>query len=618
MKRGRGGIRDIEFSVQLLQLVHGGADPALRSPTTLDALAELGAGGYVDMEDARSLDYAYRLLRTVEHRLQLVAEQQVHTLPAGGEAMDRLARVMGYRDTAEAGAGELLAGYLTRQQATVRAIHEHLFFRPLLDQLTRGVTTPPLPSEAVVTRLAAFGFADAERTRQALKELTRGLTRSSRLMQQMLPLLLGWLSESPDPDLGLLGLRILTTGDQRATELAVAFRESPEAARRLCLLLGTGRLFAETFEHQPDLIPSLGHPDGLVPRPPGALRAGSANALAWRDHVEDRQLGLLRFKRREELRVAAADVLDLAGAGREDPVVETAGQLTELAEACVAAALDSLQPPLPFAVVALGRFGGAELSYASDLDLLFVYDGSTPADFTAAERLGEHLVRFLAGASPPSRIYPVDLALRPEGKDGPLARSLDGYRAYYGRWARTWERQALVRARPVAGDAGVAERFMEIVEPHVWDAPLGDDDIREIPPHEGPHRARAAARRRRSPVPPQARPGLAVRRGVHRPAPAAAPRRAVHRDHGCARRAGRRRRSVRRRPGRPGRRLPLLRTHAEPVVPGAGHAGRRPPQPPRAPHPPRPLPGHRSPGAAGAVPAHDPPEPDRGRAPVLR
>ncbi|HEV3497718.1 MAG TPA: bifunctional [glutamine synthetase] adenylyltransferase/[glutamine synthetase]-adenylyl-L-tyrosine phosphorylase, partial [Actinomycetes bacterium] len=480
VKRGRGGIRDIEFSVQLLQLVHGGADPALRSPTTLAALAELGAGGYIEPEDARSLDYAYRLLRTVEHRLQLVAEQQVHTLPTGGEAMDRLARVMGYRDTPEAGAGELLSGYLTRQQATVRAIHEHLFFRPLLDQLTRGATAPPLPSEAVITRLAAFGFADAERTRQALKELTRGLTRSSRLMQQMLPLLLGWLSESPDPDLGLLGLRILTTGDQRATELAVAFRESPEAARRLCLLLGTGRLFAETFEHQPDMIPSLGQPDSLAPRPPGALLAGSAQALAWRDHVEDRQLALLRYKRREELRVAAADVLDLADATGEDQVVVTAGQVTALAEACLATALGSLRPTIPFAVIAMGRFGGAELSYASDLDLLFVYDGTTAEDFATAERLGTQLVRFLAGATPPSRIYDVDLDLRPEGKDGPLARSLDGYRAYYERWAQTWERQALVRARPVAGDPGLGQRFMELVEPHVWRDPFPEDDVREI------------------------------------------------------------------------------------------------------------------------------------------
>jgi glutamate-ammonia-ligase adenylyltransferase len=481
VKRGRGGIRDIEFSVQLLQLVHGGQDPALRSPTTLDALAELGGGGYVDPADARALDYAYRLLRAVEHRLQLVAEQQVHTLPSDARALDRLARVMGYRDTAEQRAGQLLAGYLSRQQATVRAIHEHLFFRPLLDQLTRGEGSP-LPPAAVVARLAAFGFADADRTRQALQELTRGLTRSSRLMQQMLPLLLGWLSEAPDPDLGLLGLRVLTSGHQQATELAVAFRESPEAARRLCLLLGTGRLFAQTLEHHPDLIPSLGHPDGLAPRPEGALHAGAGNALAWRDHVEDRQVGLLRYKRREELRVAAADVLDLASATGDDQVVVTAGQLTALAEACLAAALDSLTPPVPFAVVAMGRFGGSELSYASDLDLLFVYDGSTAADFAAAERVGATLVRFLAGLTPPTRIYPVDLDLRPEGKDGPLARSLDGYRAYYERWARTWERQALVRARPVAGDADVARRFMELIEPHVWrdGQGLDDDDVREI------------------------------------------------------------------------------------------------------------------------------------------
>jgi glutamate-ammonia-ligase adenylyltransferase len=480
VKRGRGGIRDIEFSVQLLQLVHGGQDPALRSPTTLDALAELGAGGYVDVTDARALDYAYRLLRAVEHRLQLVAEQQVHTLPSDARALDRLARVMGYRDTAEARAGELLARYLSRQQATVRAIHEHLFFRPLLDQLTGGEAPLLLPETAVLARLSAFGFADAARTRQALQELTRGLTRSSRLMQQMLPLLLGWLSESPDPDLGLLGLRVLAGGEQQANALAVAFRESPEAARRLCLLLGTSRLFAQILERQPDMIPSLGQPDGLTARAPATLRTGAANATAWREHLEDRQAGLLRYKRREELRVAAADVLDIAGTAGDDQVVVTAGQLTALAEACVAAALDALAPPLPFAVVAMGRFGGGELSYASDLDLLFVYDGSTPADFAAAERVAGALVRFLAGLSPPTQMYPVDLDLRPQGKDGPLARSLDGYDAYYRRWARTWERQALVRGRPVAGDAEVARRFMEVVEPHVWDGGLTDDDIREI------------------------------------------------------------------------------------------------------------------------------------------
>ncbi len=482
VKRGRGGIRDIEFSVQLLQLVHGRADPDLRSPTTLDALAVMGATGYVDPADARALDSAYRLLRTVEHRLQLVHEQQVHTLPAATDLVgrDRLARVMGYRDTPEATAGELLDGFLRRQQANVRSIHQHLFFRPLLDALTGAATdAAPMSEEAVATRLEAFGFTDAKRTRLALRELTKGLTRSSRLMQQMLPLLLGWLSEAPDPDLGLLGLRVLAAGPAQATELATAFRESPEAARRLCTLLGTSRRLSETLEHHPDMIPALGQSDALARRPPEALLLGASAALAWRDHVEDRQLGLLRYKRREELRVAAGDVLELAGAD-EDQVVVTAGQLTTLAEASLQAALDALHPPLPCAVIAMGRFGGAELSYASDLDLLFVYDGSTAADFAAAEKVGEGLVRFLAGTTPATRIYPIDLGLRPEGKDGPLARSLDGYSAYYERWAQTWERQALVRSRFVAGDADVGRRFMEIVEPHVWGKPLAEDDVREI------------------------------------------------------------------------------------------------------------------------------------------
>jgi len=508
VKRGPGGIRDIEFSVQLLQLVHGADDPALRSPTTLDVLAELGTAGYVDPADARSLDHAYRLLRTVEHRLQLVQEQQVHTLPANDQALERLARVMGYRDTAEASAAELLVGYLRSQQAAVRSIHQHLFFRPLLDALSaRGDTTPratAMPAEAVATRLAAFGFTDADRTRQALHELTRGLTRSSRLMKQVLPLVLGWLAESPDPDLGLLGLRVLTTGDQQATELAIAFRESPEAARRLCLLLGTSRRLGQILEHNPDMIPALAQPDGLAPRSAQALLEGASTALAWRGEVEDRQRALKRFKRREELRVAASDVLELAGTA-EEQVTATGASLTGLAEACLEAALASVDPPVPFAVIGMGRLGGAELSYASDLDVLLVYDGSTPADFEAVERAAAALVRFLAGATPATRVYEVDLGLRPEGKDGPLARSLDGYRAYYERWAQTWERQALVRARPVAGDRDLGRRFCELVAPHVWRHPLPDDDVREI--------RRMKARIERERIPPGEDPQFHLKLG---------------------------------------------------------------------------------------------------------
>jgi glutamate-ammonia-ligase adenylyltransferase len=476
VKRGRGGIRDIEFAVQLLQLVHGRSDPRLRSPTTLDALAELERAGCVAAEDAEALAHAYQFLRAVEHRLQLVDEQQVHAVPTDITARTRLARVMGYRDTAEGNAVEQLDQALRRHQATVRSIHERLFFRPLLETLA-GSTSATLPPGEAATRLAAFGFTDVQRTRQAVHELTRGLSRGSRLMQQLMPLLLEWLSESPDPDLGLLGLRRLSSGPQRATELATAFRDSPEAARRLCVVVGTSRLLTEALVHHPDLIPALGDPEATAARPPAALVQGARAALKWRGELREQQAGLRRFKAREELRIAARDVLGLEGDDAET-VPATGRQLTALAEACVRAALESVSPSVRFSVIAMGRFGGAELSYASDLDLLFVYDGNTAAEFAVAEMAAEGLLAFL-GEPGPGRIYATDLDLRPEGKQGPLARSLDGYRTYYERWGATWERQALVRARPVAGDTDLSRRFMELIDSHVW-GELTDDELREI------------------------------------------------------------------------------------------------------------------------------------------
>ena len=183
----------------------------------------------------------------------------------------------------------------------------------------------------------------------------------------------------------------------------------------------------------------------------------------------------------------------------------TARQLTALAEACLAAALAAVGPPLPFAVIAMGRFGGAELSYASDLDVLFVYDGSTPEDFASAEKTAESLLRFVSGPSPATQVYPLDLDLRPEGKDGPLARSLDGYRAYYERWVQTWELQSLVRARFVAGDADLGRRFLELIEPYVWREPFPDDDVREI--------RRMKARVERERIPPGEDPQFHLKLG---------------------------------------------------------------------------------------------------------
>ncbi|MEY2459674.1 MAG: [glutamine synthetase] adenylyltransferase / [glutamine synthetase]-adenylyl-L-tyrosine, partial [Acidimicrobiaceae bacterium] len=304
LKLGSGGIRDVEFAVQLLQLVHGGADEELRTPTTLTALAELADAGYVGRHDADQLAAAYRYLRTVEHRLQLDDEQQVHAIPDDPREQDRLAHVLGYSGSVEAGAAERFLTDLRGHQSTVRAIHERLWFRPLLEEFAHDGDRI-LTEEAAAARLAAFGFSDVERTRQAVRELTRGLTRSSRLMQQLLPLLLDWLSSSPDPDLGLLGLRNLASGPQRSMELATAFRESPEVAQRLCRLLGTSRMLGEFLRRNPDMIDSLGDPAEMRLRSRDELVEGTQAAVGWRPDPQERWPALKRFTDREGLRIAA-------------------------------------------------------------------------------------------------------------------------------------------------------------------------------------------------------------------------------------------------------------------------------------------------------------------------
>ena len=471
LKLGPGGIRDIEFTVQLLQLVHGHSDPDLRSPTTVVTIDELADAGYIDRGDADSLLDAYRFFREVEHRLQLEDEQQVHALPASPEATDRLARVIGYRDTATADAAEQLSSDLRSRRLAVRGIHERIYFRPLLEAFTEAPSG--LTPEAAVERLEAFGFTDAMRTKAAVKELTRGLNRTSRLMQQMLPLLLDWLSTAPDPDLGLLVLRNMLDDPARGVLLIEAFRDSPEAARRLCQLVGTSRLLGDVVRQNPDLVPRLPYADQLATRPRDDLVASAITAIAWREG-DDVLAGMRRWKDRHFVGIAARDVL---GAADIDVV---GSDLTALAEATLEATLVTLDPQVPFAVIGMGRFGGGEMSYASDLDVLFVYDGAGVAAVEEADRVAKALNRFLNGATPAERLYPIDADLRPEGKQGPMARSRDGFVSYWNTYAQTWERQAMIRARTVAGDFVLANRLLLDLDGYVWGDGLTPDELLEI------------------------------------------------------------------------------------------------------------------------------------------
>ena len=475
LKRAPGGIRDIEFTIQLLQLVHGHLDPELRGPTTLDTLEEMAEAGYVDADDADRLADAYRLLRTVEHRLQLVDEQQVHTLPSDPVALDRLARVMGRRDDREGTAAEQLEKELRHTQATVRSIHERVYFRPLLEAFaSASAADAALSPEAAAARLSAFGFVDARRTQAAVMELTRGLNRSSRLMQQLLPLLLDWLSQAPDPDLGLLLVRNLLSGPQGNRGLAETFRDSPAAAQALCRIAGTSRLLGDVLSHNPDLVARLPDPERLTTRDRDGLVESANAAVALRDGRTEQQGSLRRWQQRNLLGVAARDLLGHAS------VDQVGVDLTSLAEATVEAALASLEPTIPFAVIGVGRFGGAELAYASDLDVIFVHDAQGASGTDEAKRLATALMRHIGGGTPADRIYDIDADLGRVGGGGRVARCGGALVLFWPHHPLRGAPQAMTRARVVAGDRALGDRLLDAIEPAVWDGGLSADEIREI------------------------------------------------------------------------------------------------------------------------------------------
>ena len=433
--------------------------------------------------------------------------------------------------------GERFDAVLARHQGTGRAIHERLFFRPLLEAFAGGTADETLPGElaerpastasppdAAEERLAAFGFADADRTRQALSELTRGLTRSSRLMQQLLPLLLDWLSESPDPDQGLLGLRTLAGSPHRRDLLVTAFRESPELARRLCLLLGTSRRLGEIIARHPDFVELLDDKAALAAASmPGEL---VEKAMIAADQGPDRRAGALRhFFEIETVRIAARDVLGLAG------LRETGRALADLGAAVVDGGLHAVAPGVPMAVIAMGSFGGAEIAYGSDLDVLARLRGlrcrRTRKRPSRRRRRFPAVQRGDAGR----RDRPDRRLAAPRGQAGPAGpqpRRLRGVPPALGRdlgAPGAAARPARRRRRAASPSASSA-----LADEAVWSVAPRRGRRAGDPQDEGAHRARADPAERRSAVPPEARPRLAQRRGVDGAAPPA-----PHRHPGDAR-----------------------------------------------------------------------------------
>ena len=478
IKRGPGGLRDIEFAVQLLQLVHGRIDETLREPGTLPALRALVAGGYVGREDGEMLLRGYRFLRTVEHRLQLQNLRRTHIVPEDPKGLRWLVASLGYTALPGQDAVEAFRSDWIGHAAQVRRLHVKLLYRPLLEAVARvPVEALRMTPESAGRRLEILGFADQAAALRHLQALTGGVTRTAAIQRTLLPMLLQEFADAPEPDRGLLNYRHVSDKLGSTPWYLRLLRDGGPVARRLARVLSLSRYATDLLIRDPEALRLLAEDAELLPRPREVLRDGFLAAADRHPSDPAVAIAAIRAVRRRELfRLACADILSRAGElAPANPLdVDAIGiALSDVTDATLGAALRVAQRARPcpagmrLAVIGMGRLGGYEMSYPSDADVLFVYappEGAAESDVTAAAHAVAEELRRLLGAPAPDPPLGVDADLRPEGRQGPLVRSLSAYQQYYARWSRVWESQALLRARFVCGDAALGREFEELAD----------------------------------------------------------------------------------------------------------------------------------------------------------
>jgi len=469
LKLGPGGLRDVEFSVQLLQLVHGRSDAMVRQSGTLAALESLATWGYVGRSDAAALDSAYRFLRTLEHRIQLFRLRRTHIVPDDPADLRRLGRSLGLRTDPLV---ELVAVW-RRHAIEVRRLHEKLFYRPLLNSVARlDAGDARLTPDAALDRLKALGYHDPVNALRHLESLTSGVSRRAAIQRTLLPVLLGWFADSPDPDAGLLAFRQVSDALGSTHWYLRLLRDESAAAQRMAQVLSSSRYCTGMLLRAPEAVMLLADDTELRPHTITEL-SHEISASVERNPELEAVIGTVRsIRRRELLRTSIADLLG------ELDVEQVGDALTDMTTAALRAATDLAVTrlseqhggvlPTRFAIVAMGRYGGRELGYGSDADVMFVHDplpGATEQEATEAAFAIANELRSLLMSPSPDPPLEIDADLRPEGRQGPLVRSLASYAAYYERWSSPWESQALLRAEIVVGDDQLAGDFYALIDP---------------------------------------------------------------------------------------------------------------------------------------------------------
>ena len=508
IKLGFGGIREIEFFAQALQLVNGGYEPALRQQNTLRALSELAAHKFISAEEMNHLAEAYRFLRQVEHKVQMVQEAHAHSIPEGEEEEKALARRLGYLPKGERSEREQFWSEKNNHSENVRRIFDRLFYGAQKEITHEGESHAGTiwhdldQREVIIRELEKLGFADPSKAYENLLAVRDGESfappsaKRLKIMRTLGPALIAEIAKSGAPDQALLNLSRFSHRIGGRSGFLRLLAENPETMRLMITLFADSQFLTELFLTRPELIDTLIRVDlTRIDKSKESMMAGLREAIAEQDDVEDKLNAIRRSKTEEFIRVG---LHDLGGTIDIEPVLE---QLSDLADAVVECALqltlEELQgnfgiiPEGRFAVLGMGKMGGRELDYNSDLDLVFVYDadedahssggarGKLPAhDFYV--RVGQKLITYLSAPTEEGIAYKIDMQLRPSGKAGPLVSSLEAFRDYHRTSSQLWERQSLIKARYVAGNSSLGEVLEKLAADFAFGSGLSKEGVGEI------------------------------------------------------------------------------------------------------------------------------------------
>ena len=469
IKLGRGGLRDVEFTAQLLQLVHGVTDESVRVPDTLSAIGALSEAGLIGRGDAEMFTSHYQTLRAIEHRVQLSKLRRDHLIPADDSELRRIARGMGLTTAS-------LDELWNRVRGEVASLHDSVFYRPLLTAMASlSPNDVQLTDEEVLDRLSALGFSDAKGAVSHIAALTSGVSRRAVIQRTLLPVLLRWMAEGIDPDRALISFRRLSETLGETHWFLRMLRDSSGAAERLMRVLSSSAFIARLLENIPDSSVWFSDEDSLKPLEREVIVEEMTAIIERSTDTEQCAEALRQVRRREILRIASSAVL---GATTMTQISEGLTAITDAyVLSIVTLAKQATGSDIDFGVIAMGRWGGMELGFGSDADGMLVYR----SDSLTAQAEAEKVSQLLLSLSKDSLLeFELDLDLRPEGKNGPRVRSISGYAGYYERWADAWEFQALLRARVVVGSKDLQEDFVGLINAYRYPKEISKANLIEI------------------------------------------------------------------------------------------------------------------------------------------